>query len=219
MSSSSRIPKDVDEASARLLARAYDLASPEETRKLYRDWAETYDTTMLDGLGYMSPQLVAQVLADHLPDKSAHILDIGSGTGLAGVKLAEHGFTKIDALDFSSDMLAMAAKRNIYTDLIECDLTQILPLPDAHWDGAVCSGTFTHGHVGPSCLAEIFRVLKSGSLFAFTVNKGVWQDMGFDTELKKLESNNIARLLKRHETVNYQSATEPDSILNLYQKP
>ena len=41
-----------------LLARAYALRSndPDETLKLYADWAETYDQTMLDGLSYRSPQ-------------------------------------------------------------------------------------------------------------------------------------------------------------------
>ena len=40
-----------------LLARAYALSTkdPEETLKLYADWAETYDQTMLDGLAYRSP--------------------------------------------------------------------------------------------------------------------------------------------------------------------
>jgi len=48
-----------------LLARAYALRSndPDETLKLYADWAETYDQTMLDGLSYRSPQRIATLAA------------------------------------------------------------------------------------------------------------------------------------------------------------
>ena len=40
-----------------LLARAYALRGndPDETLKLYADWAETYDQTMLDGLSSITP--------------------------------------------------------------------------------------------------------------------------------------------------------------------
>ncbi len=55
MVSSNRIPPKVDDKSARLLERAYALSSDTDTHELYRDWAETYDKTMLEGLGYLSP--------------------------------------------------------------------------------------------------------------------------------------------------------------------
>ena len=218
MSSSTRIPPDVDAASARLLARAYDLATPEDTRNLYHDWAETYDTTMLDGLGYVSPVLVSGLLGEHLKAPDAPIVDIGCGTGLAGQNLADLGFTHIDALDFSAEMLAVAARRGIYRDLLEADLTQPLALPDAHWAAAVCSGTFTHGHVGPSCLSEILRILKPGGLFAFTVNKGVWHEMGFENELALIEKSGQARRIERRDAINYKNSPQPDSLLNLYER-
>lgn len=46
-----------------LLRRAYALSGedPAETKALYRDWAETYDGTMMDGLDYSAEMLaVAQ---------------------------------------------------------------------------------------------------------------------------------------------------------------
>ena len=63
MASSNRIPPAVGAKSAELLERAYGLDDDEDTRRLYRDWAETYDNTMLDGLGYLSPRLISQLLA------------------------------------------------------------------------------------------------------------------------------------------------------------
>jgi len=72
---------------AALVQRAYALSSAEESKALYRDWATSYDQSMLDGLGYLTPTLTAELLTRHLDARDAAILDIGSGTGLAGVAL------------------------------------------------------------------------------------------------------------------------------------
>ena len=52
---------ELEDTPEQLLARAYALRGndPEETLRLYADWAETYDQTMLGGLSYSSPQRVA----------------------------------------------------------------------------------------------------------------------------------------------------------------
>ena len=218
MTGSSRIPSNVDARSAALLERAYSLKGARDTHDLYRDWAETYDKTMLDGLGYVSPRLVTSLLAQHVSERDQPVLDVGCGTGLAGHELSALKFSTIDALDYSADMLAQAGKRGIYRNLIETDLTSPLDLASETYGAAVCSGTFTHGHVGPSCLVELFRVLKPGALFAFSVNAGVWTGMGFDEELARLEKNGTAHLLHRQAGVNYKTSTQPDSWLNLYER-
>ena len=43
---------ELENTPEQMLARAYALRGddPDETQKLYADWAETYDQTMLDGL-------------------------------------------------------------------------------------------------------------------------------------------------------------------------
>jgi predicted TPR repeat methyltransferase len=218
MASSNRIPPNVDSKSAKLLERAYKLSSDEDTHELYRDWAETYDKTMLDGLGYLSPRLVSRLLADHVSDKTMPVLDVGAGTGLAGLELAALGFTSIDAIDYSADMLAVAAQRDIYKNLIEGDLTKPLDIADATYGAAVCTGTFTHGHVGPSCLAELFRIIAPGGLFAFSINTGVWIDAGFERELGRLEKTSAVRLVARQSGVNYETSSADDSWLNLYER-
>jgi len=218
MASTSRIPPDVDDKSAELLERAYTLSNDEDTHTLYRDWAETYDKTMLDGLGYVSPRLVSRLLASHVSDRAIRVLDVGAGTGLAGQELNALGFVDIDAIDYSADMLAVAAQRNIYKNLIEADLTRPLDIPDATYGAAVCSGTFTHGHVGPSCLEELFRIIRPGGSFAFSINAGVWIDAGFNAELNRLESAGTVRLIARKADSNYATSTAEDSWLNLYER-
>ena len=70
---------ELEKTPEQLLARAYALRSndPDETLKLYADWAETYDQTMLDGLSYRSPQRIATLAADTEARPDARALDVG----------------------------------------------------------------------------------------------------------------------------------------------
>lgn len=218
MAGSNSIPPSVDAKAADLLKRAYDLQSDEDTRSLYGDWADTYDDTLVRGLGYLSPRTIAELLAGAMTGRDEPVLDVGCGTGLAGSHLAGHGFACIDGIDYSAEMLRVAKDTGHYRNLMELDLTRPLPLQDGTYAGALCTGTFTHGHVGPGCLAELFRVLRPGGLFAFSVNTGVWSDLGFDVELKRLEENGTARLIERKSGKNFETSETLDSWLNLYER-
>lgn len=191
---------------ARLVARAYSLKSPEQARALYRDWAATYDATMTDGLAYASPRRCADLLARHLAARSARILDIGCGTGLAGRELARHGFTTIDGIDLSPDMLKFAAASGVYATTVEADVTKPLAMATARYGGAICTGTFTHAHVGAECLDEIVRVLAPGAVFAFTVHLDVLEPAGFAAALERLERAGELTLLESFEGAYYDTS-------------
>lgn len=216
MSSAKIIPPGVSPEAAELLERAYALDSDEMSRALYRDWAQTYDETMLQGLHYQSPQTVARLLAAHLSDRQAAVLDIGCGTGLLGQGLAEHGFGTIDGLDVSPEMMQVAQRRGVYRRFIEADLNLPLAIPDASYGGASCCGTFTHGHVGAGCLDELFRVLRSGAPFAFTVKLEVFDSLGFKDKLAALEQQGTIRMLSFAHDRHYATSDQPDGVFCVY---
>jgi predicted TPR repeat methyltransferase len=209
---------ETSEEAARLLRKAYSLSSQEETRSLYRQWAQTYDHTMLVELGYLTPARTARLLAEHLADKNPVILDVGSGTGLAGVELAGLGFATIDALDYSPEMLAVADHRNVYRACIEADLNKPLAMTDHAYDALICTGTFTHAHVGAACLDELFRIMKPGGVFACTVHKDVWQPSGFATITAALEKAGTLKTLHRQMGTYYTKSTEPEGWYIVWQK-
>lgn len=173
------IPEGVDEQSSVLLRRAYAVATPEDGQQLYQDWAATYDATMLQGLGYLTPHLVAEALAQHLNAMDAPVLDVGCGTGLVGVEAAALGYATVDGLDLSAAMMAVAAQRGVYRHLLEGDLTQPLPMASRVYAAVVCAGTFTSGHVDASCLDELVRILRPGGWLVCTVHHAVWEPLGF----------------------------------------
>ena len=75
-------------ASKRILERAYALKTPDEAKALYGDWAVSYDQHLEQGLNYIAPACIAQILDNVLADRTASILDIGCGTGLVGASVS-----------------------------------------------------------------------------------------------------------------------------------
>ena len=175
--------------------QAYHLESTDEMVDFYRKWAADYDRQMLDQRGYTAPSSIAKILSEQLSDTRASVLDIGCGTGLTCRLLAESGFSQLDGIDLSQEMIEVARERGIYRNLLQGDVNQPLQLETASYDGVVSSGTFTHGHVGPGPLDEIFRVLKPGGVLACTVHQDLWQSMGFEDRFAALVDQGIASLI------------------------
>ena len=178
-----------------LLARAYALTGIDEaeTKALYRDWAATYDDTMLEGLGYQSPTKVAALLARQNPALDANILDVGCGTGLLAEHLRALGFANIDGLDFSADMLAEAQRLKRINNAYNRDLNQPLPPPDQPYDYLVSTGTFTHGHVNALCLPELMNWLVDGGMLIATVHQDVWSQGLFDQTIERMQRDGFLK--------------------------
>jgi len=196
---------------------AYRLENPEQAAEFYRKWARDYDRQMLDLRGYTSPATIAEQLVRHLPQKHAAVLDIGCGTGLTCRLLAEQGYDRLDGIDLSQEMLTVARERGIYRALLQADVNQPLALQTASYDGVISSGTFTHGHVGPQPLTEIFRVLKPGGVLACTVHQDLWQALGFADRFAALVSDGTATEVSR-ELGSYYRDAAPEGWFCVYRK-
>lgn len=154
------------------LESAYALNTPDDNLRLYRDWAETYDSDFVAATTYRFPRIVTHRYLE--AGGLWPCLDVGCGTGA----LAEH-FPQdaiVDGLDLSPQMLDVAGRKGLYRTLIEANLKERLDLPDAAYRGLVSSGTFTHGHVGPEALPELVRILAPEALAVITVRPQVWRD-------------------------------------------
>ncbi|MCB2137355.1 MAG: methyltransferase domain-containing protein [Rhodobacteraceae bacterium] len=165
------------------LNAAYDLKSPEDSLRLYRDWAATYDADFARRMDYLMPEKIAAAFADL---GTGPVLDIGAGTGLVAEALARRGIAPVDGLDISAEMLAIADGKGVYRRTVVADLTKALPLADRTYRGFVSSGTFTHGHVGPEALDELLRVAEQDALFVLSVHAGVYEAGGFAQKFDEL---------------------------------
>lgn len=182
---------------------AYGLEDDAGRIDFYRKWAQDYDRQMLDELGYVSPTLIARLLSEYLPDTTASVFDIGCGTGLTCALLSQKGYTRLDGIDLSPEMVAVAGERHIYRELLVGDVNLELDRDDASYDAVISSGTFTHGHVGAGPLDEIFRILKPDGILACTVHLDLWESMGFRSKFDALVDNGSATCLDLHEDKYY----------------
>ena len=194
-----------------LLARAYALRGddPDETLKLYADWAETYDQTMLDGLSYRSPQRIATLAAEAVARRDGWALDVGCGTGLLANSLRAEGFNRVDGLDYSAPMLAVAQREGRIDKAFLRDLNERLDMGTECYDMLVSTGTFTHGHVGAGCLPELLALLVPGGRLICTVHRDVWDEGGFGTVLQALTQARIAVVRSREADRLFADDDEP----------
>ena len=166
------------------LQNAYDLKSPDDNIKLYSVWAETYDISFIDDMQYELHFAVAEEFV--LNGGKGLILDVGAGTGAVAEALLQKAKYCIEATDISEEMLKVADSKNIYKRSFLSDLTKEIPINNSSYDGVVSSGTFTHGHVGPSSIGELVRITKPGGLITISINEKHWISLDFKSEVKKL---------------------------------
>jgi predicted TPR repeat methyltransferase len=165
------------------LDAAYALTDPADCARLYADWAKTYDAGFADSMDYRLPAHVAAAFLAH--GGTGPVLDVGAGTGLLAMHLRQAGFAdEIDAADLSPDMLDIAGAKRLYRALHLADITQPLAF-EGPYAGIVSSGTFTFGHVGPDAIAMLETVAQDGTLFALSINEGVFHAMEFDLALSR----------------------------------
>lgn len=189
------------------LNRVFAASSTEESRRLYDEWAATYDSDM-QAHDFTAPRLVAEGVArglklNHLQRdpgqmlKGLRIVDAGCGTGTVGNELAKMGAEDIDGLDISEGMLEVARKSGAYKALKIADLTQKLEFENGEYDSLTCCGTFTHGHLGPEPLAEFLRIVKSGGVVVATVLDSHWEEKGFEAEVERLAKAGVCEVVDK----------------------
>jgi len=166
------------------LQNAYDLKSPDDNVELYSAWAETYDNNFIEDMKYKLHFSVAEEFV--LKGGNGLILDVGAGTGALAQALLQRAKFSIEATDISKEMLKVADSKRIYQRSFLSDLTKKIPVDNSSYDGVVSSGTFTHGHVGPSALDELVRVTKAGGLVTISVNEKHWIALDFESEIDRL---------------------------------
>lgn len=187
------------------LDAAYALETPEDSRRLYANWAKTYDKSFAAEMDYQLPRMVGLIFCEAFKG-SGPVLDVGAGTGLLAQNIPIRGMLEIDGLDVSPQMLAIAAKKGLYRKTIEADLTQTLDIADGVYGAVVSSGTFTHGHVGPDALDELLRIARSGAIFVLAVNAAHFVARGFEAKFAALEP--YIEAIQKHEVNIYGAGAD-----------
>ncbi len=182
--------------------RVLNASSKEELMAAYSDWADNYETDLMDELGYVAPMIAGKRLHKQLENSAARILDAGCGTGLVGEFLHGNGYRNIEGLDYSEQMLAKAGEKGIYKTLSRGDLMSPLDIADDSYDAVISVGTFTCGHVGPEALNELVRITRPGGHICITVREQAWEEDNYRAVVSKIEKSGMWELLEEN-TADY----------------
>ncbi|WP_419787431.1 class I SAM-dependent DNA methyltransferase [Pseudodesulfovibrio sp.] len=169
------------------LDKVYTATNHADLMDAYKDWACNYENDTVGEFGYVAPQATANAASRVIPDTKAEILDAGCGTGLVGKMLKSMNYERIDALDYSRDMLREAENKGVYDNLMQADLSKPLDLADDSYDAVTCCGTFTYGHVDANGFDELIRITRPGGHICFTVQDGAYRDGGYRARMVALE--------------------------------
>jgi len=178
------------------LTQAYGPRDADQTRQLYDDWAASYDAEVGEH-GYATPGRCAAALAAQSADLTAPILDFGCGTGLSGLALKLAGFTMIDGLDLSADMLKSADEKGLYRSLsqIEADV----PLAHSPGDYAAITaiGVIGAGAAPISVFDTLMDGLAPGGHLVFSFNDHALEDPQNQAKVDDWTSSGRATLLSQ----------------------
>ena len=142
---------------------------------LFDQHAAAFEAILVDDLGYAVPMMVREMVVAFQPDRQfARMLDLGCGTGLTGIAMADKVGEMI-GVDISTGMLDEAYDKEVYDDLYAGDVVEFLQdIEDdgsgdqTGWDLIVSTDVLPYLGDLEEKFKQVSRCLDEGGLFAFS---------------------------------------------------
>jgi len=186
----------------------------EQLRKPYGEGAEAIAAYMRE----LNGALYAHVVKLLLPEKEKQLLEIGFGEGLVPeILYRQNKSLHYNGIDFSEEMVAMAASKNIPGARFLLGEVAAMPFADQTFD--VCFGiNVVYFWENPEKeLAEIIRVLKPGGMLMLGYRPKTYMQAIPFTQFgfTLYEISDLEEFLTKHgfENITTQTEEEPDRII------
>ena len=156
---------------AAITGNATEHAPIQYIEKIFDAYADNFEEHLVQKLRYNSHHLLASYIVNYSKndDRKLEVLDLGCGTGLVGKTFSSFASTLV-GVDLSAKMLAKAAEKQIYTRLVQADLSAMMQGEvDASYDVIVAADVLIYSGDLVKIVNEVQRLLRSGGLFAFSV--------------------------------------------------
>jgi predicted TPR repeat methyltransferase len=165
-------PDDHGGAAVRLAAMGLGAtparASEAYVETLFDQHASVFDDILVDRLGYHVPMLVRSALLDHAPGPYTRMLDLGCGTGLAGVAVSDLTQHRT-GIDLSANMVDLAAEHQLYDELYVGDAVSFVEeIEDEPWDLVVATDVLPYLGDVAALFSGVRRIAECNAVFAFS---------------------------------------------------
>ncbi|CAK06069.1 methyltransferase [Rhizobium johnstonii] len=118
-------PDDIFGAALKLAllgdAATPDLPPSRYVERLFDDYADRFESALVEKLDYSVPQKLAALIAS-TGRRYELAVDLGCGTGLLGPEIRAN-VGRLEGFDLSQNMLAKAAEKHVYDGLAQADLS------------------------------------------------------------------------------------------------
>ena len=150
---------------------------------LFDEYADRFETSLVDKLGYTVPGRLAELLREAAPYRLA--VDLGCGTGLMGLELRAMA-GRLEGFDLSARMLSKARQKEVYDYLARVDLNLAAEatglvselLRRCRADLVVAADVLNYLGSLQAAFPLVVDLLAPGGLFAFSIEEAE-ADQGF----------------------------------------
>ncbi len=148
-------------------------------RQTFDDYADTFDQSLLEDLGYQTPDLIAKAVFKFLPKaaNSLKVADLGCGTGLMAKALASRAGS-ICGVDLSCQMMSKALSTGLYNEIHVAEITKWLAADDRLFDLILAADVLVYFGALESLFTLARARMHRESIFAFSVEQS--NQPGFD---------------------------------------
>jgi predicted TPR repeat methyltransferase len=139
---------------------------------LYRRFSTFYEKNVVEELSYQGPEHLQSMVESVIGDlQQLAVLDLGCGSGLAGVRFKPRAATLV-GVDLSPEMVDLARGRGIYDHLEVAEITKWLGRNPQQFDLIVACDCFIYFGDLSQVAGPAAQRLRANGVFAFTVEKG-----------------------------------------------
>lgn len=175
------------------LAEVPDAPPEAYVRGLFDDYANRFETALVEDLGYRAPWLIADLIEKHSPGACfGRAVDLGCGTGLMAEALKGR-VGHFAGCDLSPEMVGRADAGNRYQELAVAEATAFLSERTETLDLVTAADVLVYVGALDSLFRHVAAHLVSGGLFAFTVEEAMSGDLVLRDSLRYAHSEAYIR--------------------------
>lgn len=139
-------------------------------------------------------------------DRSAVMLDIGSGTGIIGQALQNAGYENLEALDVSTNFLDAVRERGFYKEhhnfFLGKGVDQFPAELKNKYDVVTASGVWMPGHMPNEAIEDVHAGLKIGGYLVTAMRNTMWADgveEGYKEKFEGMVASGKFEIVKKDE--------------------